>query len=168
MIREASAKDAGSISKIYNHYVKNTVVTFEEDEVNSEEFIRRISEVKASGLWWLVALEKDQVIGYAYSSRWNNRSAYKNTVEVSVYLSCSDISRGWGTKLYSELFSKLRGQGIHSVICCITLPNPPSVAIREKFGLQKVGHFKEVGYKFGQWLDVGYWQMQLSSRVVEK
>ena len=161
MIRAATENDAEAIAEIYNHYIRNTVITFEEDEVNAVNIAARIDEIQKDGLSWLVAEEDESVIGYAYSSKWKDRVAYRKTVEVSVYLSPSDQSKGWGTKLYEALFSQVRKRGAHVVIGGITLPNPPSVAIHEKFGMEKVAHFKEVGYKFGEWLDVGYWQVLL-------
>jgi len=163
MIREAEDNDATAIAEIYNFYIRNTVITFEEDDLEVNEFIKRIQKVQTSGYCWLVAEEKGQVIGYAYSSKWNERSAYKNTAEVSVYLSHTAKTQGWGTKLYTELFNSLRKKSIHVVIGGITLPNAASVALHEKFGMEKVAHFKQVGYKFGQWLDVGYWQAQLKN-----
>ena len=162
MIREAKESDAAALAEIYNFYIQNTVITFEEDDLDADEFIKRIRKVQSAGYSWLVAEEDGQVIGYAYSSKWNERSAYKNTAEVSIYLSEKAKSQGWGTKLYTELFSSLRKKSIHVVIGGITLPNPASVALHEKFGMEKVAHFKQVGYKFGQWLDVGYWQVQLN------
>jgi phosphinothricin acetyltransferase len=108
-----------------------------------------------------VAEDAGAVIGYAYAAKWNARSAYRHTVETSIYLSHLSVSRGWGTRLYQTLFDMLRNQSIHVVIGGITLPNPASIALHEKFGIKKVAHFMEVGYKFGQWLDVGYWQSEL-------
>ncbi len=163
MIREAIEKDAEAIAEIYNYYIRNTVITFEEEEVDASNFIERMSKAQVSGFSWLVAIENDEIIGYAYSSQWSERSAYRNTVEVSVYLSHSATSKGWGTKLYQALFSSLHDKPVHTLIGGITLPNPASIALHEKFGMEKVAHFREVGYKFGTWLDVGYWQVRLNS-----
>lgn len=163
MIREATKGDAAAIAEIYNHYIRNTVITFEDSVVDSKEFVERINNVQKTGFSWLVVEANNEVIGYAYSSKWNDRAAYKNTAEVSVYLSHTIQSKGWGTKLYDVLFSSLREKSIHVVIGGITLPNSASVAIHEKFGMEKVAHFKQVGYKFGKWLDVGYWQVQLNA-----
>ncbi len=163
MIREAKDQDAEAIAEIYNYYICNTVITFEEENLNPSDLVDRIQKVQESGYSWLVAEDKGKVIGYAYSSKWSDRAAYKNTAEVSVYLSPHIKSKGWGTKLYEALFSRLRERSIHVVIGGITLPNPASIAIHEKFGMEKVAHFKQVGYKYGEWLDVGYWQVQLNA-----
>ena len=161
MIREATTDDAEAMLDIYNYYILNTVATFEQSALSKQDFIARIERVQQSALLWLVALQDDKVLGYAYSSLWNERAAYRHTVEISVYLSNSVLSKGWGTQLYEALFSGLRKKSIHSVIRGITLPNSASVAIHEKFGMKQVAQFKQVGFKFGQWLDVGYWQGRL-------
>lgn len=161
MIREATTADAKIIAKIYNHYVEDTVITFEEDPVSINEMACRIEKVSNAGLPWFVAEERGEVIGYAYAIAWKERAAYKHSVEVTVYLSCERGAKGWGTKLYEAVFLALKNTSVHVVIGGITLPNPASVALHEKFGMKKVAHFKAVGYKLNQWLDVGYWQIEL-------
>lgn len=161
MIREATQEDSEAIAEIYRYYVQNTVITFEDGNVDSAEISDRINKVQESGFSWLVAIENGCIVGYAYASTWNDRAAYQHTAEITIYLLHTTQAKGWGTKLYEALLSGLRHQRIHTVIGCITLPNPASVAIHEKFGMVNVGHFTEVGYKFGKWLDVGYWQIQL-------
>lgn len=163
MIREATNKDSASIASIYNHYVSNSVATFEETEVDVSEMAKRITKVQEEGFPWLIAEHKTEVIGYAYAAKWHHRSAFRHTVEVTIYLSPTLVSKGTGTELYSALFAKLLDLKIHVVIGVITLPNAASIAIHERFGMTKVGHFHEVGYKFGNWLDVGYWELQLEA-----
>jgi L-amino acid N-acyltransferase YncA len=97
-------------------------------------------------------------MGYAYAQPWKGRSAYRYSVEVSVYLDHQITQQGIGSRLYGELFQILAERGFHAVIGGVTLPNPVSVRLHEKFGFEKVAHFKEVGYKFGKWIDVGYWE----------
>ena len=159
MIRSVSNQDASSISKIYNYYISETIATFETNAVSSENMLERIHKVNSDDLPWLVAEdESGRLIGYAYASKWRERFAYRFSVEITVYLS-TDVSRkGIGTALYKALFSELKLKNIHTVIGGITLPNEASVGLHEKFGMVQVAHFKEVGFKFDQWLDVGYWQ----------
>ncbi len=88
---------------------------------------------------------------------------YRHSVETTVYISQSSIAKGWGTKLYSALLTELKERRIHVAIGGITLPNPKSIALHEKLGMEKVAHFRAVGYKFETWLDVGYWQLQLKT-----
>ena len=160
VIREARKEDFNAIAEIYNYYIRETVISFEESEIDSEEISGRIGKVVSSGLWWLVYEEDGCILGYAYASKWNERAAYKNTVDVSVYLNHQITGRGYGSKLYDELFDRLKHKSIHIVIGGIALPNPKSVSLHEKFGMKQVAHFKQVGYKFGRWIDVGYWQAQ--------
>lgn len=157
-IREAEPPDAAELARIYNHYIQETVVTFEEEPITTDEMRRRVDAVHAASLPWLVGEEGGQVLGYAYATGWKARAAYRHTVEVSVYLAPDQGGRGLGTQLYGRLLPELQARGIHVVIGGIALPNPASVALHEKFGLRKAASFPEVGFKFGRWIDVGYWQ----------
>jgi phosphinothricin acetyltransferase len=159
MIRPALPGDAEDIARIYNHYILNTVISFEEQVVPPQAIQDRLQEVQAASLPWLVAESSGSVIGYAYASRWKERSAYRYSVESAIYLDPAARGVGHGTRLYTALLTDLRQRKVHTVIGGIALPNPASVRLHEKFGFQKVAHFKEVGYKFGQWVDVGYWQL---------
>ena len=154
----SEAADAAAIAEIYNHYIEHTVVTFEETLVSAADFVARIEVVHATGFPWLVAEEAGRVLGYAYATKWKERSAYRFSAEVTVYLAPTATGRGLGTRLYTELFPMLDARGLHALMGGITLPNEASVALHEKFGMRKVAHFEEVGFKFGRWLAVGYWQ----------
>lgn len=157
-IRDAIKDDAQPIADIYNHYIANTSVTFEEDPVASSDIQERFRETAEQKLPWLVAEENGGVAGYAYASKWKGRCAYRYSVEVTVYLAPDAGGKGTGSRLYDVLFDRLKALGYHVVIGGISLPNPASIALHEKFGMTKVGEFKEVGFKFGDWVDVGYWQ----------
>ena len=157
MIRSVHKDDAGALCSIYNHYVKNTRVTFEVQEVAAEVFARRISEISATHPW-LVAEREGQIIGYAYASPWRVREAYRLSVETTVYLAPGESGQGTGTLLYLQLLEELRSRGFHTAIGGIALPNNASVKLHEKLGFTKVAHFKEVGYKMDSWVDVSYWQ----------
>lgn len=161
MIRDATIVDAAPIADIYNYYVLNDTATFEEQEVSGSDMAERIRQVQGDGLPWILAEKNQDIVGYAYASRWKSRSAYRHSVEITVYVSVQHAAQGQGGELYRVLFKKLRQLPIHAVIGGITLPNPASIALHEKFGMQKVAHFKEVGFKFDRWLDVGYWQCNL-------
>ena len=163
MIRLATPSDADAIVRVYNPYVLDTAVTFEERALSAEEMAERIRAVVAAQLPWLVAEEGGQIDGYAYATRWKSRSAYRFTVESSVYVARECAGRGLGRALYGDLLKRLKQGGVHAVVGCLGLPNPASVALHEKCGFQKVAHFREVGFKFGAWLDVGYWQLLLGA-----
>ena len=161
VIRPATVADAAAVAGIYNHYVRETVVTFEEDEVPASEIARRIRDVESVSLPWLIAERDARVVGYAYAARWHSRSAYRFSAEITVYVDASQTRTGVGSRLYDQLFPILRARGIHAVVAGISLPNESSVVLHERFGLTKVAHFKEVGFKFNRWIDVGYWQRTL-------
>jgi L-amino acid N-acyltransferase YncA len=159
-IRPCLASDAARICEIYNHYVRETVITFEDEPVSEREMSERIRDVTAR--WtWLVAEENGVVAGYAYASAWKTRSAYRFSVESTVYVAAEQLGHGIGTQLYRALIAALREQKVHYVTGGIALPNPASVALHERFGFRKNGHFSEVGFKFGRWVDVGYWELIL-------
>ncbi|MCP9292556.1 arsinothricin resistance N-acetyltransferase ArsN1 family B [Gracilimonas sediminicola] len=161
MIRPVQPKDIPDIKNIYNYYIRETSVTFEEAEITENDIQSRIQKVESAGLPWLVAEYQNEIAGYAYATKWKERSAYRHSVEISVYVDHNRHGNGWGTKLYQALFTELQKKDIHLAIAGITLPNDASIALHEKFGMEKVAHFKEIGFKFGQWLDVGYWQKRL-------
>ena len=160
-IRAASSADAGHIALIYNFYVANTVITFEEKAVSIEEMSARIAEVQGHGLPWLVAVESGEIVGYSYATRWKSRSAYRHSVETTIYLKDGVGGRGIGKTLYSELFPILRQQGMHAVIGGAALPNAASVALHESLGFERVATFRQVGFKHDRWVDVAYWQLLL-------
>jgi phosphinothricin acetyltransferase len=162
MIRDVQLTDAEAICDIYNYYITETVVTFEEKKLIAHDIKKRILSLQLDNYPWLVALNNDrQLIGYAYAAKWRERHSLRYTAEVTVYLSTKSSGKGVGSKLYQALFSALKDRGIHRVIGGITLPNPESVALHEKFSMTKVAHFNEVGLKFDRWLDVGFWQGSL-------
>jgi len=160
MIRMATAADAAAIAAIYNHYIANTVITFEETPLAPEEIAERMRTVLAA-YPWLVLEREGRVQGYAYAGRFHARSAYRPTAETAVYLADGACGAGLGTALYADLLERLRVQGLRSLIGIIALPNEPSVGLHEKFGFAPVARLKEVGRKFDRYIDVGYWQLML-------
>ena len=157
MIRAATIADAAAIAKIYNHYITQTIVTFEEEEIGAEEMGKRIREI-IDKFPFLVFEVSGQVLGYAYASPWKSRCAYRFSVESTIYLSPEAVGAGIGTALYSALMKKLEELNLHSIIGGVALPNDASVALHVKLGFEKVAEFREVGFKFGKWIDVGYWE----------
>lgn len=160
-ILPASEEDAEAVARIYRHYVLNTTISFEEEPVSPAEMLKRIREVASNSLPWLVAEQAQQVVGYAFATKWKGRGAYRHSAESSVYLDPAFTGRGVGTRLYRALLEMLQQQSIHVVIGGVALPNAASVALHERLGFSKVAHFREVGYKFGKWIDVAYWQRSL-------
>lgn len=161
MIRPATAQDAAAVAAIYNHYVATTTISFEEQPVTAADMAGRIAGVTAA-LPWLVFEQDGIVMGYAYATPWRARSAYRFSVESSVYVSPDHPRMGIGSRLYRDLLEELRARGLHMVIGGIAQPNEASVALHEAMGFEKVAHFKQVGMKFGRWVDVGYWELCLA------
>ncbi|MGF1647431.1 MAG: GNAT family N-acetyltransferase [Kineosporiaceae bacterium] len=157
ILRDATADDAAAIAAVYNPYVADTIVTFEEEPVTAREMASRVAGVRGAGLPWLVADTTQGVVGYASAGAWRSRAAYRHSVEISAYLAPRARGRGVGAALYGELFQRMRAAGVHTVAAGIALPNDASVALHERAGMRKVAHFPEVGRKLGRWIDVGYW-----------
>lgn len=160
-IRAATTLDAEQIASIYNYYVANTIITFEEEPVAPSDIAGRITRVTARHPW-IVREEGDRILGYAYADLWHSRCAYRLSVETTVYVASTELGRGAGTALYRTLLAQLRTLGVHCAIGAIALPNDASVALHERFGFTKVGQMKDVGRKFDRWIDVGYWQLLLT------
>lgn len=159
-LRACKSGDTAAICSIYNHYVLNTVISFEERPLSMPEMAARIASFTQQYPWLVCEVEGD-IAGFAYAAKWKDRSAYRRTAEATVYLRPGFARKGYGKALYGRLLSELDALGCHVVLGCIALPNEASVALHEYFGFRKVAHFNEVGRKFGRWLDVGYWQRNL-------
>jgi len=161
MIRNATTEDSKAIAAIYNHYLLNTVVTFEEEPVSAKEMQQRITDTQEK-YRWIVYEENNEVIGYAYAHAWRVRAAYRYSSELSVYLAHGHTGRGIGKKLYSALIDEARKMKLHAVIGGVALPNEASVKLHETLGFKKVAEFQEVGMKFGKWVNVAYWELILT------
>jgi len=160
-VRQALPSDAEAMSRIYNHYVRETINTFEEEPISPEEMTKRLEAVLSSGLPWLVGEHGGEICGFAYASKWKGRGAYRFAAETSVYIDPNRVGHGHGTRLYGGILSILEDRRVHAAIGGIALPNEASIALHEMLGFEKVAHFREVGYKFNRWIDVGYWQRLL-------
>jgi phosphinothricin acetyltransferase len=160
-IRDARPTDATAICDIYNPYVLETTHTFEEMPVTESLMLERLKPCIERGRWFVYELDS-KVVGYAYANEWKARSAYRFTVETSVYVAKEYVGKGIGRQLYTRLIEKLKADDIHAIIGGISLPNPASIALHESMGFKKVAHYNEIGFKKGIWLDVGYWQYEVS------
>jgi len=164
-IRTANLEDAPAIAAIYNFYVETSHSTFETENVNESEMRRRVSEI-LENYPFLVGEENSEIIGYAYASRYKTRAGYRHSVEVSVYIKNGIEGKGVGTILYENLFAELKAKPIHAIVAGIALPNDASIRLHEKFGFEKVAHFREIGFKHGRWIDVGYWEKIQKNQIV--
>ncbi len=161
-IRLATPADAAGCLDIYRPFVETSHVTFETEVPSRDEFARRIESTLAQRPW-VVAIDEGCVAGYAYASPVKDRAAYQWSVEVAVYVVAGARRTGVGRALYQALFRVLRGQGFVNAVGVIALPNPASIALHESLGFERIAHLKRIGFKNGEWRDVGWWQLQLGS-----
>jgi phosphinothricin acetyltransferase len=164
MIRDAQPEDAGKIARIYNHYIEDTIITFEEEPVDEAIICGRIEKIRKKSYPFIVYEENGEVLGYAYSDTWRERPAYNITLETSIYVDHNYLGKGIGNILYAGLIEKSKTIGIHSLIGVISLPNDPSRSLHRKFHFDLIGCFKESGIKFGKLIDVEFWQLKLNDR----
>jgi L-amino acid N-acyltransferase YncA len=158
MIRDAEITDASALCGIYNYYIENTSVTFEEQKVSVQEMQHRIEDHRKDFPWLVCVNEAGSVTGYCYATKWRQRSAYSHSVELSIYVDKDQHKKGIATALYRELFPLLKNMNVHVMVAGISLPNDPSRLFHEKLGFSKIAQFREIGKKFGVWTDVGYWE----------
>lgn len=156
-IRPAREEDARALLAIYEPYVRETAVTFEEETPTPEEFLGRIRAVSAD-YPYLVCEADGAVIGYAYAHRQMERASYRWNAELSVYLERSARRRGLGTALYGALLELLRLQRIQNVYAGVTVPNPGSERLHESMGFRQLGVYRRTGYKCGGWHDVAWYE----------
>lgn len=161
MIRSATIGDAASIAAIYNDYIRTTTITFEEEPVSHAEMAERIQTV-GSKFGWLVYEADGEVAGYCYATPWRVRSAYRFSVETTVYVDPRYHPQGIARKLYTALIGALDPAGVRVLLAGIALPNEASVLLHEQLGFEKVAHLEQVGRKFERWVDVGYWERILA------
>jgi L-amino acid N-acyltransferase YncA len=164
MIRLATEDDAAAVAEIYAPVVRDTAISFEIVPPDADAFRTKIREFLRLAPW-LVCEETGRVTGYAYASTFRPRPAYRFTVETTVYVHAGARGRGVGRALYDDLLPRLVRQGFRTAVAGITLPNAPSVALHEAAGFAPIGVFRKVGFKFGRWHDVGFWQRDLAPHV---
>lgn len=164
LLRLASAADAPSIAAIYRRYVETTRVSFEESPPGAEDMASRMQSPLHP---WLVGEEDGRIVGFASSSSYHRRPAYRWTAETSIYVAQDRHGRGIGRTLVSALIELLTRQGYVTAIAAIAVPNPVSVALHERLGFAEAGTYRGVGFKLGEWIDVSLWQRDLAPRSAD-
>jgi phosphinothricin acetyltransferase len=161
-VRPAAEADLTGLNDLYNEYVATAHYTFDVEPVTIAARREWFTHYGAGGRYRVfVAVDGDAVVGYASSSRYRVKPAYETSIETSIYLAPEATGLGLGTKLYSALFDALRGEDVHRAYAGISLPNPASVALHEKLGFKKAGHYTEQGRKFGRYWDVAWFEKAL-------
>jgi len=170
-IRAATPEDAGMIAGIYAPHVITGVASFEIEPPDARGIRTRMAS--SDGLYpWIVATngepdgEGGGVLAYAYATRFRERAAYQYVVETSIYVAGDTQGQGIGRLLYESLIDTLRAQNFTQAIGTIALPNDYSIRLHEAVGFRRAGIFREVGYKQGRWIDVGYWQCDLADSTI--
>jgi len=165
-VRPATEDDLEAINDIYNHYVLETHITFDDEPVTMETRREWFSHYAVTGRHrLLVAADGETVIGFASSSRLRPKPGYLTSVETSIYLTPDATGRGAGGQLYAELFKAIDGEDLHRAYAGIALPNPASIALHEKFGFKRVALFTEQGRKFGRYWDVAWFEKPLGGEA---
>jgi L-amino acid N-acyltransferase YncA len=159
-IRQATEEDASRISEIYNYYVLNTTVTFENAVVDAADVVERIRE-KMAKYNWLVGEVDGRIVGYSYFGSFRPRSAYRETVESTIILDRDCTGRGYGSALYEKLLQSVETMGFREIIAVIALPNPESLKLHRKMGFVEAGVLRNVGFKQGRYIDIAFWQKSL-------
>jgi len=153
MIRFVNDSDYKDITDIYNYYIKNTAITFEEEELSYSKMKERIDSIK-NIFPYIVYVEDGKVLGYAYLSYFSERSAYRFSADLSIYLKNGLINKGIGSALYKRLEEIAMEKGFKKIISCITLSNERSISFHERMGFKECGRMLNVGYKMNAWHSV--------------
>ncbi len=154
VVRDAAAADFARVTEIYAHHVLNGFGTFEEVPPSREEMLERFAKVVEAGLPYLVAADGAAVLGYAYAAPYRPRSAYRFTVEDSVYVAVDAQRRGVGAMLLARLVERCAAAGMRQMVAVIgDSGNLPSIALHEKSGFRHAGVLRDVGFKHSRWLD---------------
>lgn len=153
-IRDAVPSDLPSIRAIYNHYVLNTVVTFDEEEMTLRATRHKFTSARRLGMPYIVAVSPTkQILGYAYVFPWKEKAAYRYTVENSIYLGPASTGKGLGRALLGALIERSREAGLKEIIAVIADGGAEaSIALHKEFGFVEGGHMGKVGFKFGRWI----------------
>ena len=163
MIRDARADDASAIALIYAHFVRTSVATFEEEPPDADEMGLRIQHVQSAGLPWRVLLAVDGTLAaYAYAAPYRTRSAYRYTLENSVYVSPHHVRRGFGLAVMRDVIEACAALGYRQMLAVIgDTANAASIRLHERLGFRLIGVHPAVGFKFGRWVDVVHMQLAL-------
>ncbi|MEV2193576.1 N-acetyltransferase family protein [Streptomyces phaeochromogenes] len=163
-VRPGVESDLDALTDIYNHYVRETPITFDTatfTPVERRPWLLSHPEDGPHRLMVATAGDSQQILGYATSSAFRPKPAYETSVEVTIYLAPDAGGRGVGTLLYKALFAALADEDLHRAYAGIAQPNEASVRLHERFGFRYVGTYREVGRKFGRYWDVAWYEKEL-------
>lgn len=160
-----AVRDASALARIYNHYIKVSTATFEEELIPDSEMQRRVESLLANNYPYLVAESAEQVVGYAYVGPYNPRSGYRHTAESTIYLNPEWTGRGLGRQLYTAVIEAAKQRQeppLRVLLAKIALPNPGSIRVHKAMGFVEAGRMKGAGKKFGRFIDTVYMLLELA------
>lgn len=163
-VRPGEEADLPALTDLYNHYVRETAITFDTSPFTPEERRPWLLSHPVDGphrLMVATGAGPGRILGYATSSPFRPKPAYGTSVETTVYVAPDAGRRGVGTLLYKALFEALAGEDLHRAYAGITQPNDASTRLHERFGFRHVGTYREVGRKYGRWWDVAWYEKEL-------
>jgi phosphinothricin acetyltransferase len=159
-VRPAAVGDLPGACAIYDAQVRSGISTFDL-EPPPQSYWRHHLDSTERGDHFLVADDDGAVVGFAYSTAYRPRPAYRLTRETSVYLAEEARGQGLGRRMYDDLLARMRADGIHVALALVALPNPASIALHETCGFEHLGTMREVGRKFDRWIDTAWFQLPL-------
>jgi phosphinothricin acetyltransferase len=164
VVRAAAPEDMPAVQAIYTQYVLHSLATFEEEPPSTEEMRQRYENVAREGLPYLVADFGGAVVGFGYCSLYRTRSAYRYTLEDSIYVKKGSEGRGIGQALLAELIARGEALGYRQLVAVIgDSANAPSIGLHARLGFLRVGTLRSVGFKFGRWVDAVLMQRSLGA-----
>ena len=162
LVRPAAAQDLPAIQSIYAYHVLNGLASFEEEAPPLEEMRRRYEDVALQGLPYLVAEDKGEILGYGYCTLYRTRSAYRHTLEDSIYVKQGKQGKGVGKAVLAELITRCTALNYRQIIAVIgDSANAASIAVHASLGFVRSGSLRSSGYKFGRWVDTVFMQIPL-------
>lgn len=164
VIRRMIPADWEPMHQIYAYYIEHTTITFDVQIPDMEAYARKMRDICEEGIAWTCE-DDGRVVGFCYAHRWKEKEAYAGTRETTVYVHPDEKGRGIGLRLMKQLITDAEAQGVHALIACITCPNTASEHLHENLGFVPVSRFREVGQKFGTWLDVADYQLLLPANA---
>jgi phosphinothricin acetyltransferase len=160
-IRASEDRDVGAVAAIYRHHVLHGRASFEEEPPDADELARRRREIVARGLPYLVAEREARVVGYAYAGLYRARSAYRFTLEDSIYVDAAELGRGIGSLLLAGVIERAQALGFRQMVAVVGGGDPASIRLHARLGFGRAGVLSAVGYKFGDWADTVLMQRAL-------
>jgi L-amino acid N-acyltransferase YncA len=161
VLRPYRPEDIGAVTKIYRHYVRETVITFETEEPGEAEMANRFATIAGKGHPLLIGEVDGAVIGYAYASTYRPREAYRFTCEDSIYLAPEAVGRGYGGTMLARLIEDSSKAGLKQMLAVITAERENSIRLHAKHGFRMIGTYEALGFKFDRWLDIVHMQRAL-------